>query len=323
MDKLIVKYLNNELDHKEWKELQTWLEEDDLNKAYFNKIEAYWKNSDGKVISARRNVLERLESELFQSKVPTRRNKTIRLVKIAASFLLLCALSFLFYRLGYQSTPPEKDVVLMIEKETNPGQRLTTKLPDGSIVTLNSGTKLKFPEKFDDSERVVDLSGEAFFEVEHNKDKPFIVRSNGSAVKVLGTSFNVRTYIDEEIINVAVATGKVSFTSPNNIEGVILSQNQMISYKVGQKDLSIMELDALDAFGWRNKILYFKNSEIKDIIKELERWYGVSVEAERDFSHKGNFTGEFENKSLENVLIGLSYLYDFDFTIENETVILK
>ncbi len=323
MDKLIIKYLNHELNPREWKELKKWLNEDAKNSAYLNTMEAYWKNSDGKIERAKENVLRRLENDLFQADFQLSPKRNYYLLKIAASILLLCAFSFLFYYLGNQSTAMEKAVELMIEKETEPGQRLTTKLPDGSVVTLNSGTKLTFPEKFDDNQRIVELNGEAFFEVEHDKDRPFIVRSNGSIVKVLGTSFNVRTYLEEAMINVAVSTGKVSFTSPDDKEAIILSPNQMITYQSGQQGIVVEKVDALDVFGWKDKILYFKNSELKDIIRELERWYGVRIVAKKDFSFKGNFTGEFENKSLENVLIGLSYLYEFDFLIENETVTLK
>ena len=324
MDHLILKYLNEELSAKEWEELQVWMKKREENQLYLNKLEAYWKDSEGDMIAVKRKIWNDLENRINPQNQPTQTlpiSNLWKYLKVAAILLIISTLSLTTY---YSNNTNDADVsILMVEKETMPGQKVTTKLPDGSTVTLNAESKIKFPEKFNSEKRELELFGEAFFEVTHDPDRPFYVKSNGSIVKVLGTSFNIRTYESENMISVAVATGRVSFTSPEANEEIVLMPNEMISYENGQNEIIKKQVDPLKVFGWRDRVLYFKNEGLDEIIEEVERWYGVRVIVKGDFDSHGNFTGEFRNKSLENVLIGLSYLYEFDYSIENGIVTLK
>lgn len=209
--------------------------------------------------------------------------------------------------------------VRLIEKVAENGQKITTQLPDGTVVNLNSGSKITFPSVFNGITREVTLQGEAFFDVKRNPEQPFIVKMNGDEVTVLGTSFNIRSYPDDDVVSVAVATGKVSYASPLGQE-VLLKPDQMAVFSKEKKNIVTMEVDKLESFGWRSKIIYFKSSPLKNVLKELERWYGVKIEAEGDFSSIGTFTGEFRNETLNQVLKGLSYVYGFEFEIDGTEV---
>lgn len=219
---------------------------------------------------------------------------------------------------------PEVDpnVITRIQKEAPLGTKVTTRLPDGSVVTLNSGSAITFPDRFEGNAREVSLSGEAFFEVEHNPMKPFFVNIKGDQVKVLGTSFNIRSYQDENTINVAVATGRVSYTMAAGQE-VVLAPDEMASYNISDGRLTMGTVDKLQSFGWKDKIIYFKGITFEDLTRELERWYGVKIIANDNFGARGTYSGKFDNPSLAEILHSLSFVYRFKFEIEGNQVTLN
>jgi transmembrane sensor len=246
-----------------------------------------------------------------------------KFINIAASITLLLG-GLLYYLTDASFFEQSKDLakVNLVLKEAPWGSKLTTRLPDGSMVTLNSGSSISFPEKFSENVREISLVGEAYFEVERNPNKPFIVKMNlKDEVRVLGTSFDIKSYPEDRMVQVSVATGKVSYTSPNG-EAVILLPNEMATYLPSSGEITLDKVDIIQSFGWKDKMLYFKNTKFTDIIKELERWYGVEIQANETYEHIGTFSGNFKNESLTEVLKGLSFVYQFDFTIENNQVTL-
>ncbi len=248
-------------------------------------------------------------------------NKNWKPLSIAATIALVIFLSVYTLWIDSNDAAPLVEIAT-IQKEAPLGSKVTTRLPDGSIVTLNSGTIIKYPEKFTHDRREIELNGEAFFEVEHNPNKPFYVRMNGDQVRVLGTSFNIRSYSMDSIVHVSVATGRVAYTIPSG-EQVVLTKDQMATYLPNEERLTTGEVDKLQAFGWRDRILYFKSTAFEDIVIELERWYGVEIDVRGDFESRGSYSGEFRNVSLSEVLNGLSFIYRFNFNIEDNKVILR
>ena len=239
---------------------------------------------------------------------------------IAASISIL--LVALYYMIYIPSLDLTEKAISIIKKEAPYGRKLTTKLPDGTVVTLNSGTVITFPDEFTSDKREVSLSGEAFFEVEHNPSKPFYVKMQHEVVKVLGTSFNIRSYPDDEAVGVSVATGKVSY-SVRGVGEVVLHPEQMASYNRLTGSLKTGRVNPLQAYGWKNKVIYFNGAGFDKVISELERWYGVKIEVKGTYEHIGTFSGEFRNESLNHVLAGLSFVYHFDFTIHEKNVLIN
>ena len=331
MDKLIKKYINKEITSSELAELQQWVVEDPANAQLLAKLEGYSKTTPDELEDMEELVWEELQARIDKTQatplaVKKSSRRSLYVYGVAASALIvLCAVILLLLMPSGESDQvvTEAIPVITMQKSTNPGQKMTTKLPDGTIVILNASSNIEFPSVFDQEKRVVKLTGEAFFEVTHDTFRPFYVRFGDSEVKVLGTSFNIRTYDRENTVSVAVATGRVSFTNSDAQSEVILEPNQMVSYDEVEKQMIKRKFDPMELYGWKDKILYFKNDEFEDIIKELENWYGVSINAEKDFSQKGTFSGVFKNSSLEHVLVGLSYLYEFKYEIKGNKVTLK
>ncbi len=245
---------------------------------------------------------------------------TFRIVGVAASIALVLGLALYFY-LTNDITLQKAAPITIIHKNAPPGSRVTTMLPDGSKVTLNAGSEISYPSEFIDS-RQVELDGEAFFEVERDSLKPFYVSVNGNQVQVLGTSFNVRCYPEDDWVRVSVATGRVSYTSSSG-ENVSLSKDEESIHSLVNGSLVTGVVNRNDAFGWKDKILHFDSQSFNDIVIELERWYGVEIEISEGFTNRGPYSGEFYNATLEEVLEGLSFVYRFDHTIRDQQVNLN
>lgn len=209
----------------------------------------------------------------------------------------------------------------LVVKEAPFGSKLTTKLPDGSTVTLNSGSAISFPKTFQGHSFEVYLLGEAFFEVEHDPSKTFYVHFRDQTVKVLGTSFNIRTYDLENYSEVAVATGRVEYSLDTG-NGIVLLPYEKASLKKGSLDFKKQQVNEWSDFGWRDHILYFESKSFEEIRIALERWYGVEID-HSEFKPEGTYTGKFDNPTLKEILTGLSFVYRFDFLIEESKVFIS
>ena len=178
-------------------------------------------------------------------------------------------------------------------------------LPDGSRAYLNAGSSLHFPAAFSSTERSVELSGEAEFEVVHQPSRPFVVRSAGQKVQVLGTHFNINAYPDNRRTNTTLISGRVALSS--NSETRILKPGQQGSIGVGQI-IDVRQLaDPADALAWRYGIFHFENSSIQEVMGVLSLWYDVDIVVESGVRER-LFSGDIHKTlSLEKVLKLLNY----------------
>lgn len=218
--------------------------------------------------------------------------------------------------------------IKIISKVTGIGEKLTFQLSDGSLVKLNSNSSLTFPELFDGNERRVSLKGEAFFEVTKNQQQPFQVLTGNIGTEVLGTSFNIRAYEPNvETVDVAVVSGKVVVgTFANDVlkQDLLLAPGQIVRYDQKRNSFEKATFDYDAIIGWKDGILNFKNQNIVSITKTLESWYNVKIILDKGtLDMDRDFSGIYKNKTLDTVLKGLSYAYDFKYEIDNKIVIIK
>ncbi len=170
------------------------------------------------------------------------------------------------------------------------GRRAEIVLPDGTKVWLNSGTQITYPNAFKGDKREVFIQGEAYFEVAHNKEKPFHVYAKNVDVKVLGTSFNVRAYPDEKQLKTTLVEGSVALSYGANMENAVkLTPGKMAVYETDKK-IVVANTNLEAHTSWHLGYLYLKNEPLPDLLKTLERYYNVSIhladngEEERSFS---------------------------------------
>lgn len=190
-------------------------------------------------------------------------------------------------------------------------------LPDGSKVYLNAATTIKFPSSFDKKNRVVELlSGEAYFEVAKDKMHPFIVKSKGQQVEVLGTHFNIRSYADDEESKTTLLEGSVEISTAAS--KMLLKPNQQATLAKGR--LEVDEVEPEIAVAWKNGSIQFENEDIRSIMKKIERWYDVEVAYDGTPGTVGIGGAVPMSMSLKQVLKILESTDQFKFKLEGRRV---
>lgn len=250
------------------------------------------------------------------------------MMRIAASILILATISFTIWTTLDSSS--EELIVqgegLTLNKSTLPGQKLTFKLPDGTLVKLNAASTLRYTQPIDSSKREVHLEGEAFFDVAKDVNRPFIVHTNEMSTTALGTSFNVSAYSVENSHKISLLTGRVvveNTSKKGKNESKILLPGDQIIYSRNNNDFQKISFDLELETAWSNGIIMFEDTNFKSVILTLERWYGVHFEIINESKKTEDaFSGIFENQSLERVLEILSFSGGFTFkSSENQVVI--
>ncbi|WP_192347775.1 FecR family protein [Algoriphagus sp. Y33] len=248
------------------------------------------------------------------------RKKTWQLSKVAAILAGVFLLSILLLNL---TNTGQKEKVLhrttWVSKTTNAGEKLNFRLPDQTVVSLNAGSSLEYPETFDSTVRLVKLKGEGFFEVSKNAKQPFKVISDGLTTTALGTSFNINTKNNNKL-KISLVTGKVSITYGVDSPDYFLSPGEELSYTKSDNKADVHQFNENHVLGWRFGRLIFKRSTLKEVKESLEEWYGVEISITGSTRNDWRFNGTFENQTLENVLNSMSNIENFHYKIENKKV---
>ncbi|MDR2920007.1 MAG: FecR family protein [Tannerella sp.] len=182
------------------------------------------------------------------------------------------------------------------------GQRANLQLPDGTNVWLNARSTITYPSYFSGAIREVQLDGEAYFEVEHNKNQPFSVHTKNFDIKVLGTKFNVESYADSEDFSTALMEGAVEITSQNDTDiSVLLSPNQKAMTKNGL--LTVSQIEDYDIYRWREGLICFKETDFIELMERFEKCYGIRIIVENDKLGNKVFSGKFRiSDGIDNAL---------------------
>ena len=219
-----------------------------------------------------------------------------------------------------QEPPVAEDV--WIVKSVPSGQKSKLHLSDGSIVTLNSSSQVRYKKGFGLTHRELFLEGEAFFDVASDSLLPFRVITKNIVTTALGTSFNIRNDEDNEI-KVQLATGRVEvykYTETGDGEESLLLKPGEEALSAGQRGLIKQKLDLETAFLWKDGVIYFQKTPFSEVIKTLEKWYGVEIHVKQGSHNNRSVSGEFNNDYLANVLETISYTVEFDYQINGKDV---
>jgi len=247
----IAKYLSDNMHPEERESLFEWIEKSSENKQEFEDSLATWNAMDG---------MEDNTLEVVSIIKP--------ILRIAAAAILLL-MAGLWYNRDYTSAE-------MATVSTQATEKTTIDLPDGSRVWLNEHSVLHYATDFD--KRVVQLEGEAFFEVTKKDGQTFEIIAGDSKTTVLGTSFNVRAYPEESFVEVAVETGKVQFTSlKQEKEQAILEKTEYATLTKATTKVRKQEGTKPNAKAWKNEALYLGEAKMDQAIEALERYFAVDI----------------------------------------------
>ena len=210
--------------------------------------------------------------------------------------------------------------------ETAKGNQYQVLLPDGTKVWLNAASSLKYPEVFTGKERKVILTGEAYFEVAKDKTRPFFVRTvsspkenKGQDVEVLGTHFNINSYMDDQSVKTTLLEGSVKVSNDNSSK-ILKPGEQAVINNYGLGTIHILQADTDDETAWKNGLFRFSNAGLKSILNQIERWYDVKIDYNSvpDKRYNGMVP---RNAKLSEVLQMLEVTGNINFEIEENRVL--
>lgn len=207
-----------------------------------------------------------------------------------------------------------------IRKTTAVGEKMQLTLSDGTKVWLNSSTQVEFPEEFGKDQRIITLTGEAYFEVENDSLRPFTVRTEGLLTTVLGTSFNINTNQSGRT-QVALVSGKVVVTS--SLKTFTLSPKELIDFDPINAVFNVVNFEIPEILAWKEGVLRFNNASLREVVTALEEWYGVEISLENEKGVKWQFSGEYKKQTLEDVLISMSYVQKFTYQLNDKSLTIR
>jgi transmembrane sensor len=311
---LIVKELSGENSVEDQKKLHLWLNEDEENQKIFDSYKSTWNEMDrvnGK--SSREINLEwiRLENDInFEDSAPlaTQRSLFSNVYRYAAVLLFVVVAGFtVYYFLNNQGT---EQLVAQVQIQE-------LKLSEGSKVTVNSNSKLTYPKRFQKDKREVELSGEAFFEVSKDPNRPFIIHAGELQVEVLGTSFNVRAYENQNEIEVSVSNGKVAVYRPENPdEKVVLIKGQKAIFYKSSTKIEASINDNINFDSWKTKQIIFEDTPLPEVVRIINEIYKSELKLVGTQLKECPVTTTFDNQSLKSILNVLEST--LDLTIEQK-----
>jgi len=346
---LIAKYLKGETSPEEKEQLYDWLNEHPDNRELYHQLNSLWNTAGWEGVDtvaafqpeadlawqtfrtrvegltdARPVVCEAPEKAPEPGAIPLRRenNSWLRTVtRMAASVLLVLGMVF-WLKFYFVDQPP-----VTISQSTKAEKRVIY-LPDSSKVYLNRNSELSYVVGFEDGKRIVNLSGEAFFEVRKNAGKPFMIYSQNAQTEVLGTSFNVRAYRQEGSVEVMVVTGKVAFSKRNGKDqpGQPSSKVQLTpGFRAKLEAKGALTQSAIhdpNGMAWRDEKLVFNNTRLALVVEALQRYFQVPIAVENPQLLDCRFTGTFEDPELDQILKVLKVSVNLNYTAKGEAYIL-
>ncbi len=354
-ENIIVKFLQDTASEEEARLLDAWIHQDAENRKAFESYRMIWSTSElvkGDIVTNLNSKIEKFKSrlDLRNDKSGENKNRNIKVFKsflrYAAIVIVSVGLSWLVF--SYPEKP--KNVELVYNEVITPmGSRTHIILPDGSDVWLNADSYLKYPVNFMGDLREVELQGEGYFIVKKYEGSQFIVNTSDIKVKVLGTTFNIKTYPEEGTVETTLVEGKIELQRTKaGKKGKVISMKseQRVTYIKDEGKVVLSEIKEMNASigravvvpgnifiadsvktelytAWKDGRLIIENEPLEELAIKLERRFDVKIEFGNDKTRELKFTGILENETLEQVLYAMELSSPIKYKIDKKTVYLE
>lgn len=326
---VLTRSLSGEASPREEETLKDWISESEENRALYRQICSVWDEEPSPVSNAPflydyEKGLNRLREKISNSerkrttrhrKWIARRNRRIRryALSLAATILIVVLTSISYITLQNYEEP------FLFSYATNDFEQRLITLPDGSVVRLNSGSRLDVDADYIDGSREVKLTGEAYFDVEGNAEQPFLISVGDAIVHVIGTEFNVKSGED---VMVAVTEGVVSFRHQelDHRSSALLTPGHLGVLSTSGRDVRIEETPVENYTSWMNGYLRFEQMPFEQVLSQLERIYDVEYEVDGDAVSNLRLTAYTEQMQLEEVHKTIALALDLTYEFTDGTV---
>ncbi|MDR3060835.1 MAG: FecR family protein [Dysgonamonadaceae bacterium] len=310
MKRLLYKIFSGEASIEEIRIVKQWVEESEKNKESFLRERKIFD-----AIALSKDDRQTKENDNPGSIQPLKNKSLIyEILKITAVILITAGISFLYFK-ERRSVVDDAGIAVVTVPA---GHRVNMTLPDGTSVWLNARTTLRYPASFSKDKRQVFIDGEGYFTVRKDEKRPFFVETGQYQVKVLGTSFNVDAYSDSPVFETALLEGRLVIYDSNNIrkEPVELKPNERVLLKDGQ--LCKMPIEDFNSYQWIDGLISFKDQSFRNIMKEFEKCYGITIVVNNKNVYRVVYTGKFSySDGVDYALKVLQKNIRFDFRRDN------
>lgn len=298
-------------------EIQDWLNDSEHNKRIYRDLMDIWlvSGSFPDWFSPDKSTAWHLVREqIHQKKKKTYLYRRIGQIAAAIIIVVLCIYSGTI--LDRWTQKPQYTEIF-----SPAGQKTRIVLPDSSIVLLNGHSKIRFDHCFNDNKRIVELSGEGYFDVRQDLSRQFVVSTPDLKVKVFGTSFNVKAYENDPGVEVGLKSGKISI-SRNDAEMGRLSPGQLATYNKTNRKLKIENKNIDLVSAWTREEIIFDAASLQDIVRYLERWYGIEIQVAPELLDGQQYTFKVKTESLNELLKLINILRPINYHIDGKRVII-
>ena len=311
------KYLSGEMNEQEKKDYMAWVAESEDNTEFFKSTTSDWEITENYHI-VEENEIEKAWGDLTNKFEKAgllpgiKKARTINLysfTRIAAVILLFIGIGYLGFK-SYTEFYPTEFVIL----SDNSVELTKDTLPDGSVITLKRNTKLVYNSKFNSKDRKVEISGEAFFDITHNKNKPFIIKAGTSEIKVLGTSFNVNTRIPNKEVEVIVSTGIVELSSENKRKVLLKAGN------IGTILNNTLIVNTLDSENNKSKginKIVFDTTPLHEVVGIIQNNYDVEIDFSNNNLKYYKLNSTFVEQPIDSLIQTICTTFSLRYTKDN------
>ena len=277
---ILYKFFEGNASFEEEAAVKQWMEESAENRLAFLKER---KLFDAMLLLGNEEIIKNGKKR-FSINLSSLRTE---LIKIAAVVAITLGGSYFYYQSSL-----EKELMAMQTITVPAGQRINITLVDGTNVWLNARTSLSYPVKFGKNNRQVVLDGEAYFDVTKDKSKPFIVQTDNYNVEVLGTQFDVNAYSETGEFETTLMSGSVKVASASDsTQKITLKPNNKVFLQDGK--LHVTAVDDYNPYRWKEGLICFKNETFTSIMKDFEKYYGLTIQVKNKNVFKYVYTGKF------------------------------
>lgn len=312
---LIEKQLKDSLSEAEAQQLQQWRSQNKSHEVLYRQLEKIWVES-GSILQETVYDEEAAWNKVDQQLTQGRNRSTVSLVSWLAAAACIVGVLLIASWLFYHKARPSSQLA------TANGTNLPVTLPDGSLVVLRKGATLSYPKVFNKNIREVTLTGEAWFEVQHDKVHPFRIQTKRATMEVVGTTFNINTTDQQD--ELIVTTGQVLFTNKTaTTERHIIYPHQYSA--LTNKGFDIKPLADSNFLAWKTGILKFSNTPIGQVAATLSNYYGIHVQPDSllmKLPVTPTITAKFNQESIDDVLGEIKLLVNIDHRKQNDTIVL-
>lgn len=323
INSIIQKYLQEKTSEEEDQQIYQWIQQSPENKRRLFAEKDIW---DTYGFHSNQKMYETIpELELMKKRLEPKKSPHAISIK---NILHMAAMLLIAFGLGWASrfisfkNDQQSAEIIMQEIFVPKGQVNQVFLADGTRIWINSETQLIAPSVFASKERVVKLSGEAFFEVAKDKNRPFRVEVNGQQIEVMGTTFNVRAYKNSNEIETTLESGQICLNIANQITMLSPGEQSVLDKKTNQ--LIIRKVDTANFSSWKDGRYEFQNKDLVDVFKVIERWYDVEITADETYFKGMHFSGVIKrNKDAKHFLELLNHSVPIKYKIDLDKITIS